>query len=454
MEQHEVTRRYADHVNPSLVELLGTLGFGRVFVRAKGTRLWDAEGREYLDFLAAFGAMNLGHNHPRLLDALARAAGRDLAQLVHTGPAPLAAELAEALAQRVPELPIALLSLSGGEAVESAMKLARAATGRPGILACHGGFHGLGLGALSIIGPERFRKPVEPLLPGCALVPYGDLQALEQALCGYRHAAFVVEPLQGEGGVVVPPAGYLQRARALCRQYGTLFVLDEVQTGLHRCGLPFLFQADDLVPDVLVLGKALGGGMLPVSAALTTRELHREAFSGPHFDLHGSTYAGYALGAALSLEVLRAHDELQLAERAARLGERLVQGLRDKLSGHPLVREVRGRGLLVGVELGPTGASWLDRLAPGLVSSVAERAFGQWVALELLELPEPVLVQPASQRWSVLRLEPPLLVEEAEIDRVVDSVAGVLGRYESLPPLMAALSKRLGKQWWNGGAFG
>lgn len=449
---YDTARRYADHVNPELVELLGTLGFGRVYTRAEGTRLWDAEGREYLDFLAGFGAVGLGHNHPRLVAAIGRGLAAQLPHLVHTGPAATAAELAEALAARFPELPIALLSLSGGEAVESAMKLARSATGRPGILACDGGFHGLGLGALSIVGAERFRTPVAPLLPGCERVAFGDLGAAELALSTRRFAAFVVEPIQAEGGVVVPPAGWLAAVADACRRYGTLLVADEVQTGLGRCGALAVCQAEGVVPDVLVLGKALGGGILPVSAALTTRELHKRAFSGGRFDLHGSTYAGYALGATVGLEVLAATDALGLVERSVRLGGRLAEGLQRRLDGHPFVRAVRGRGLLVGIELGPTGAGLVDRLAPGLVTAVAERAFGQWVALELLE--DGILCQPASQRWRVVRLEPPLVVEEAEIDRVIEAVGRVMDRYRELGPLVAALTRRLGQQWWNGGAFG
>ncbi|MCB9688312.1 MAG: aspartate aminotransferase family protein [Alphaproteobacteria bacterium] len=448
---HEATRRTADHLNPALVGLLGTLGFGRVFVSAEGDRLVDAEGRSYLDLLAGFGAVPLGHNPPRLVEGLRTAATEGLPHLVHTGPPVRAASLAEALASRVPQLPVAMLSLSGSEAVESALKLARAATGRPGLLACELGFHGLGWGALSVLGVRRFREPLEPLLPGARFVPFGDADAVERALRDRDVAAFVVEPIQAEGGVRIPPPGYLARVAELCRRAGTLLVVDEVQTGLGRCGAFSVALADGVVPDVLVLGKALGGGLLPVSAALTTRALHERAFSGERFDLHGSTYGTYALGASVALEVLAAVDELGLAQRSTALGERLVLALRERLAGHPFVREVRGRGLLVGIELGATGARLVDRLAPGLVDTVAERAFGQWVAAELLEAG--ILVQPASQRWNVVRLEPPLTVDEGALLAAVDTIGEVLDRYRDLRTLLAALTARLGAQWWNGGEF-
>lgn len=449
-----VTRRYAEHVNPSLVQLLGALGFGRVFVRASGCTLWDARGRAYLDFLAAFGAVPLGHNHEGLREALHRALDEDLAHLVHTGPQPKSADLAFALAERMPELPVALLSLSGSDAVESAIKLARSATRRAGILCCEGGFHGLGLGALSIVGPSRFREPVEPLLPGVSRVPFGDLGAAEQALRSRSFAIFLLEPILAEGGVVLPPEGYLREVAALCRKHGTVFALDEVQTGLGRTGTLFACQREAVIPDVLVIGKALGGGLLPVSAAMTTRDWHQRAFSGERFDLHGSTYAGYALGSALGLAVLEAIDTQGLVARADSLGARLRDGLGRRLDGHPFVKEVRGRGLLVGIELGPTGSGLLSRLAPGAVAALSERAFGQWVALCLLELPRPILMQPASQRWNVLRLEPPLTVEPADIDYAIEAVGGVLDRYRDLGPLLSDLTARLGRQWWNGGMFG
>src|SRR6185436_10559714 len=263
---HPATERYARHVNPALVKLLGMFGYGRVFTRALGVELWDSEGRRYVDLLAAFGAAGLGHNPRRLVDRMREALSEELCHLMHVGPQALAGELGEALARRLPALPIMLPSLSGGEAVEAAIKLARAATGRAMIVSCEGGFHGTGLGNLSVMGHRRWRAPFEPLLPECRRVPFGDLRALERVLEKHRVAALLLEPIQAEAGVVLPPEGYLREAQALCRRHGALLVLDEVQTGLGRTGRWFAFEhAPGLDPDVVVLGKTLGGALIPVA---------------------------------------------------------------------------------------------------------------------------------------------------------------------------------------------
>jgi putrescine aminotransferase len=287
---HPAVALYARHVNPALVRLLGVFGYGRVFVRARDVSMWDDRGTEYLDFLAGFGAVTIGHNHPRLVHRLRDFFTEDPVNLVHTGPAVHAAELAAALASRLDGgLEVSLFSSSGAEAIDAALKLARAATGRPGFVYCRGGFPGTSLGALSVMGGERFRRPFAPLAPGGEEIPFGDLDALERTLSSRQAAAFVVEPIQAEGGVVLPPAGYLADAGALCRRHGTLFVLDEVQTGLGRTGTLFAYQAEGIAPDVLVLAKALGGGIAPAAVTVTRPDLHQQAYgSMQRFDLHGS----------------------------------------------------------------------------------------------------------------------------------------------------------------------
>jgi putrescine aminotransferase len=354
---------------------------------------------------------------------------------LHVGPAAAAADLAERLAA-LSGLDVALFSTSGGEAVEAALKLARAATGRRGFVHCHGSFHGLGFGALSVTGSARLRAPFEPLLPGCAAVPFGDLAALEGALARRDVAAFVVEPIQAEGGIVLPPPGYLREAQALCRRHGTLLILDEVQTGLGRCGTLFAFQAEGFVPDVLVLAKSLGGGIAAIGATVARRDVHREAYgSTRRFDLHGSTFAGSALACAAALETLAILEDERLVEAAAARGDRLLAGLTARLAGHPLVRAVRGRGLLVGVELRGLGRSVL----------------GQWAAVRLLE--KGIVVQPASQRWDVLRLEPPLTMRDAEIDLLVAATGDVLDEYRGLASVVRDVGGRLLHQGWRRGAF-
>jgi putrescine aminotransferase len=439
-------------VSPAFVRLLGVLGYGRVFERARGLELWDTEGRRYVDFLAGFGTNILGHAPPRLHAALRRALDEEAPNVIHTAPEAAAADLAARLAETVPHLPMCLFSLSGGEAVEAAIKLARASTGKKTIVYASGGFHGMGLGGLAVMGHARFQRPFQPLLPACVAVPFGDADALRFVMRKRDVAAVLLEPIQAEAGVVVPPAGYLAAAERACRDAGALLLLDEVQTGLGRTGKRFAFEHDGLEPDAVILGKGLGGGVLPVSVTLTRRALHRAAFGSMWtFDLHGSTYAGYALGCRVALEVLAALDDESLAERAAARGARLVEGLRARLR-HPFVREVRGRGLLVGIELGPTGQKLLDKAFPIVTETVSRQMFGQWLAVRLLE--RGILCQPSTQAWNVLKLTPPLTVGEAEIDAAVSTIADILSEYEDLTPLLLDVSRRFAKQLVAGGAFG
>ncbi len=443
--------RYARHVNPAFVRLLGVYGYGRLFVRARDVWVWDSTERQYLDFLAGFGAVNIGHNHPRLRQCLHAFLDTEALNLCHVGPSAHAADLAEKLAGLAGPLQVCLFSSSGAEAVEAGLKLARAATGRAGFLYCRGGFHGTNLGSLSVMGPTRLRRPFEPLLAGCTAIPFGDLDRLRQELAGKRYAAFLVEPILGEGGVVLPPPGYLAEACDLCRRHGTLLVLDEVQTGLGRTGRLFACQGEGITPDVLVLGKSLGGSLAAISATLTTAELHHRAYgSMGRFDLHSSTFGGNALACAAALETLNIIEDEGLTARSRERGGQLLASLQKRLAGHPLVRQVRGAGLLVGVELGPTD-DLLGRVAPWLVEQVARGVLGQWLALRLLEAG--VIVQPASQCWNVLRLEPPLTVQPAQVEQVVETLGNILDEYRGLGRLLQDVGARLGRQMLAGWRF-
>ena len=450
---HPATAAFGAHVNPAFVKLLGVFGYGRVLTGASGVTVRDSEGRSYLDLLAGFGSVNLGHNHPALIARLHRFLDDDALNLVHVGPSAAAAELAEALAALAgPPLDIALFSNSGAEAVEAGLKLARAATGRSAFVSLAAGFHGTNLGTLSILGSPRMRKPFEPLLADCAQVPFGDAAALENALKARRVAAFVVEPILAEGGVLIPPAGYLSDAQALCKRHGTLLILDEVQTGLGRTGTTFAFQGEGFVPDVLVLAKALGGSLASIGATLTSRESHQRAYgSMKSFDLHGSTFGGNSLACVAALETLRILRDEGLVENARDRGRDLREALAIRLKGHPFVRDVRGRGLLVGVELGPTDAGFLNRIAPSLVEGLAELVFGQWAAVKLLE--KGILCQPASQRWNVLKLTPPLTIGRGDVTRAVAAIGEVLDDYREVSALLVDVARRLGEQALSGGAF-
>lgn len=441
----DVAGAWARHLNPAFVKLLGVLGYGRVWQRAEDVWLWDDQGRQYLDALAGFGASSVGHNPPRLAAAIQRALAERPLNLSHTGPSRPAAELAEALAARTAPLTVAMLANGGAEGVEAATKLAIAATGRSELLSTEGGYHGTSPGTLGLMGAPRMRAPFEGAIRPATIVPFGAWAPLQAALETRRYAAFVVEPVQGEGGVRLPPEGYLAEAAQLCARSGTLLVLDEVQTGLGRLGRLF----EGVVPDVRVFGKALGGGLIPVSVAMTTPEWHQRAYGDmDRFDLHSSTYGGGALGAAVALEALTMLEEL--TPTVAAKGARLLGRLREGLRGHPFVREVRGEGLLIGVELGPTSGA-LSALAPGLVRQLSRQVYGQWLAVRLLE--RGIVAQPAALAWNVLRLEPPLTIQEPELDRIAEAVVGVLREVDSVPRLLAEVTARLGAQARRGGAF-
>jgi putrescine aminotransferase len=435
-----VAARYARHVDPALVKLLGVLGYGRVLIRAEGACVWDDQGRRYIDLLAGFGSVNIGHNHPRLLACLRSFFDDAPVNLSHTAPSPYAAALAEALA-RVAGAPLemALYSTSGAEAVEAAIKAARAATHRPRIVFCERGFHGLSLAALSLSTSKRMRKPFEPLLADCTAVPFGDIDALARALAKNDVAAFVVEPVQIEGGVHFPPPGYLAAARTLCSKHGTLLALDEVQTGFGRTGSMFAFQQEGAMPDLLILGKAAGGSIAAVGITMTTRAIQKAAYgSMRRFDLHGSTFAGNAFGCAAALETLRIIEEEDLVVRSRDGGAAMLAALRQRLQTHPLVADIRGRGLLIAIEL---------RAVPSVGTTVA----GQWLALALLE--RGVILQPASQSWNVLRIEPPLTIDAGGIREAVDAIGAVFDAHESLLRVLARSGRRVVEQFLAKGRF-
>ncbi|MBX6395172.1 MAG: aspartate aminotransferase family protein, partial [Alicyclobacillaceae bacterium] len=314
----------------------------------EGCFLYDEEGRQYIDCVAGYGSLPFGHRPRGVLDAVREQMER-LALSSKVMPNRPAAELAEALACRVPgDLCFSFFCNSGAEAVEGALKLARAATGRAEFVAAEGGFHGKTFGALSVSGRERYRMPFYPLLPGVTHVPYGDVQALERAV-NRRTAAVILEPVQGEGGVHVPPDGYLRAAREICDRNGALLILDEVQTGLGRTGRWFAMEKESVVPDILCLAKALGGGVMPIGCMMARPEAARAFWDDPL--IHTSTFGGNAPAAAAGLATLRLLEENEIPSRVADAGTWLKGELERLSAEYPAwIREVRGEGFLLGVE--------------------------------------------------------------------------------------------------------
>jgi ornithine--oxo-acid transaminase len=424
---------YARTINPQFIRLLRTIGFDRRWARAEGAYLYDADGTRYLDLLGGFGMYNVGRNNPRVRAALVEALELDSPGKVQLGVSPLPGLLAAALLERAPPtLARVLFTTSGTEAVEAALKLGRAATGRSKVVSCEHGFHGLTLGSLSAAGDAAFTRRFGPLLPDFSRVPFDDLDALEAALRGEDVAVFIVEPVQGHGPYF-PSPGYLEGAQELCRRFGTLFCLDEVQTGFGRTGRMFALEHWGLEPDLLVVAKALSGGYVPVGALLMSARVYDAVFDSlEHAVSHGSTFAPNDLATAAGLATLQELEAQRLPEHAARLGEDLLERTKPFVERYDVVKDVRGLGLIWAMEFEePSGGSrsWrlLERVQRGL--------FAQLVVVPLFS-DHKILTQVAGHDSNVLKILPPLVLSEPDVDWFVKALDATVAQAEKLPRAM------------------
>jgi len=418
----------ARHLDPSLVDVLRILGFDKEFVSAQGSHLYDAAGNAYLDFHTGEGFASLGHNHPGVREVLQATLAADLADGVQIHYSPLAGMLAEALTQRLPaSLEAVFFASTGAEAVDSAMKFARAATGRPRLISCDSSFHGVTLGPLSLVGDDFFKEGFRPLLPGCARVPFGDLERLEAELRSEDVAAFFVEPIQGRE-VTLAPAGYLKVAQELCRRYGTLFVADEIQTGLGRTGRWFALEHWGLEPDFVLVGKALSGGYMPVAAMVTTREIYQRAVGALERSyVHQSTYGRNRLSMAAGLATMRIIERDGLVERSARIGAFLRDGLLELQGRHEMIEHVRASGLMIGIELGPP-SSRTARMNWRLIHMASEGLFPQLIVIPLHR--DHRVITMAAGKNDVIKLLPPLTLSEEDAGSFLQALDVVLGDVE------------------------
>jgi len=428
-------------VNPQFVRLLETIGFDKSWARGQGAYLYDAEGNRYLDMLGGFGMYNVGRSNPRVAAALAEGLELELPGRVALGVTRLPALLARELLARAPKsLGRVLFTSSGAESVEAAIKLARAASGRTRVVSVERGFHGLTLGALSANGDDVFTRRFQPLLPGFARVPFNDLDALEAELRREDVALFITEPIVGHG-VTLPEPGYLEGAQALCRRYGTLFCVDEVATGFGRTGRMFACEHWGLEPDLLTVAKALSGGYVPVGACLLRAQVFDAVFdSMEHALSHGSTFAPNDLAMIAGLATLAELEEQSLLERAARLGELLLERTRPLVERHDVVKAVRGLGLFWAIEFGEPGRSlaWraLERIQPGL--------FSQLVVVPLFS-DHRVLIQVAGHAMNVVRAMPPLVLSEEDVDWFATALDVTVSDARRMPKAMTRFALRAAK---------
>ncbi|MGW4724797.1 aspartate aminotransferase family protein [Streptomyces sp. S1] len=440
-ERYELHARY---LNPQLPRMLRTLGFDKVYERAEGAHFWDADGNDYLDMLAGFGVMGLGRHHPVVRKALHDVLDAGLADLTRFDCPPLPGLLAERLLAHSPHLDRVFFGNSGTEAVETALKFARYATGRPRIVYCDHAFHGLTTGSLSVNGERGFRDGFAPLLPDTAIA-LGDLDALERELRKGDVAGFVVEPIQGKGVHAAPP-GFLRAAGELLHRHGALLIADEVQTGLGRTGDFYAYQHEEGVePDLVCVAKALSGGYVPVGATLGKDWIFKKVYSSMDRVLvHSASFGSNAQAMAAGLAVLSVMEDEGTVARARRIGDLLSGRLKELVPRYELLHEVRGRGLMIGIEFGrPSSLGLRGRWT--VLQAARKGLFAQMVVVPLLQRHR-ILTQVSGDHLEVIKLIPPLVVDEADVDRFVTAFTAVMDEAHGGGGLMWDFGKTLVKQ--------
>ncbi|WKA30841.1 aminobacteriohopanetriol synthase HpnO [Bradyrhizobium roseum] len=439
--QAQRSSMHARHLNEQLVRVLKTIGYDVGFQRGQGQYLFDRDDARYLDLLSGFGVFAIGRNHPALREALKSVLDSDFPNLVQLDVSTLAGVLAERLLEHVPYLDKVFFANSGAETVEAAIKFARGATGRPGIVSCSHSFHGLSYGALSLMDDANFRSGFEPLLPGCTQIPFNDLAALEQALSSRQVAAFIVEPIQGKG-VNMPTDEFLPGAAALCKKYGSIFIADEIQTGIGRTGKFLAVEHWNVEPDMVLLAKALSGGHVPVGALLTRKSIFDKIFNQmDRAVVHGSTFAKNDLAMAAGIATLDVIKQERLVEQAARRGAELRLALTRMVPGYELLKEVRGKGLMIGIEFGPPKslklkASW------NLLETANKGLFCQLITVPLFK-EHKILTQVSGHASHTIKLLPPLVITEEDCSWIEKSFDDVIAASHKVPGAIWSLGKTL-----------
>jgi ornithine--oxo-acid transaminase len=432
---------HSRYLNEQMVRVLKTIGFNVRFQFGNGQYLYDLQGSQYLDALSGFGVFAVGRNHPHVRDRLKQVLDADLPNLVQMDVSPMAGVLAERLLGYTPYLDKVFFANSGAETVEAAIKFARASTGRPGIIYCSHAFHGLTYGALSLNGDQMFRENLGPFLPDCFEVPFNDLEALDRALARTRAAAFIVEPIQGKG-VNLPGDGYLRGAMELCRKHKALFIADEIQTGLGRTGRFLAVEHWGVEPDMVLLSKALSGGQVPVGALLTRKWIFDRLFDRmDRAVVHGSTFSKNDLAMTAAMATLDIIEAERLVENAARLGERLLGTLAPMADKYELVKDVRGKGLMIGIEFGPPRSLHL-KAAWSALDMVNRGLFCQLIVIPLFK-EHRILSQVAGHGIYTVKLLPPLMISEADCQWVEKAFDAVIADAHRVPGAVWSLGRTL-----------
>lgn len=417
---------YEAHVNPQWVRLLNLLDMNVQYEFCQGEELHTRDGRTILDFLSGYCVYNAGHNHPQIIEALRGELEGGGPSMLQSHVSESAGELAEKLCSRAGgRLRKAYFANSGSEGVETAIKFSRATTGRDGLLAARNAFHGLTCGALSLMDHRFWSEGFGSPLPGVTFIDFGDGDGLERELSTRKYAALILEPIQGEGGIVLPPDGYLQRAQQMCRRYGTLFVLDEVQTGLYRTGKFLASHHCGLDPDMVILAKALSGGLVPVGAVLMTDHVHDGVYSSlKRAIVHTSTYSENSLAMRAGLSTIEVLEQERLGERALVLGEGFREALRRALAEYEMVVEVRGLGFFNGIVFGQPRSLGL-RLSFEAFRRIHPAMFGQMIVMRMFR-EHGILTQICGNNFMVLKAAPPLNSSERSLGQFVIALRQVV----------------------------
>ncbi|MDQ6913407.1 MAG: aspartate aminotransferase family protein [Verrucomicrobiota bacterium] len=429
-ENYELHER---HLNRTLVAAQRVIGFDKVYARAEGAYLYDMDNAQYLDFLSGYSVFNIGRNHPAVKQAIRDVLDLDLPNMVQMDCSLLSGLLAEALTKLTPShLDAVFFCNSGTEAIEGALKFARAATGRKRVISLEGAFHGLSLGSLSLMGCDSFTEGFGPLMDQWdTRIALDDLASLEHELAKRDVAAFVIEPVQGKG-CKSPKTDFYNRAQELCRKHGTLFIADEIQTGLGRTGKMFGFQHWYLEPDIITLAKSLSGGYVPCGAIVARREIYQKTFSRmDRCVVHSTTFGRNNLAMACGLASLEVLEKEKLVENSARMGELLMQRIDALKTKHSFIKEVRGKGLIIAIEFQEPNEMKL-KMGWKLLHKVDKVLFAQMVVTQLLSRHR-ILTQVAGHAMDVLKILPPLIIGEKEVDLFVNALDSVLTECRKFP---------------------
>ncbi len=433
-----------ENINPQFARVLRLIGFDKIYVRGVGQYLYDEDGSEYLDMLAGYAVHNVGRNHPVVIQALKDLMDSQPATLVQMDAPLLSGLLAERLKELTPEaLDTVYFTNSGTEGVETAIKFARKSTRRPRVLFCEHSFHGLSNGSLSLNADESYRTGFDPLIPGCDKVRLNDLDALSAELKKEDVAAFVLEPVQGKG-VFIAEDDYLRQARELCSRHGTALAFDEVQTGFGRTGRMFSLEHSGVEPDILIISKALSAGLVPVGAVLTKRSIYDGVFDSlDNCVVHSSTFGQGAYAMAAGIATLHVLEEEGLVENSRRMGELLLEGLRELAGRFELVKDVRGRGLMIAIELGEP-ASLKLKMGWKLASKLQKGLVAQAMVMSLLA-DHRILTQVAGHGLEVIKLIPSLVIDESDVKHFLTAFEDVLERSHRFPGPIWEFTTRLAK---------